>query len=127
MQKRTAEEILILWGDWERDRRNFLAPLGYKSAMLAITIIAVRDDAPPEPALLDDDQKWVCDVMARIKRESFRSYRILYMKFVLGYSQERIRGYLKMRKTRACEEIQLAIFYAEAVIKKEMPCKLLEI
>lgn len=126
MQKRTVHDWAILWGEWERHKRNYLSPLSYKSAMLSVTIIAVRDDAPPAPALLDEDQKWLCDVMSKIKRESNRNYRILKMKYVFGYSQERIRAYLRVSKNRSYEETELAIFYAESVIRKEMPNKLID-
>ena len=126
IKKRSVQEWLDLWGEWEFYQRNVMFALSYKPSMTAISVVVLRDDSPPAPALSDDDQPWLCDdVMAKIKRESNRNYRILKMKYMLGYSQERIRAYLKVSKNRSYEDTQLAIFYAESVIRKEMPHKLM--
>jgi len=125
--KRIAEDWLKLWGEWEFHKKNVAAGLNYQSSMAGIDVVVLHDDTPPAPALTDDDQPWLCDdVMAKIKRESNRNYRILKMKYMHGYSQERIRAYLKVGKNNSYLETQAAIFYAECVIRKEMPHKLID-
>lgn len=118
MKKRCIQEWLDLWGEWERAGSNYTKHLQPKSCMLSLGgAVVVRIDAPPPPNLSDDDARFICSVMAKIKSESPYNYRVLRLRYLNGLSVPRLKAFLKVGQDKCYELLGAAELLAEETIQ----------
>ncbi len=116
MQKRTVQERLKLWGEWERIGSNYTKHLQPKSPMLTIDAVVVRDDYSAPPELNDDEARFICGVMAQIKLASPYNYRVLKLRYLNDLSIPRLKTFLKVGQDKCYELLSVAEIYADEIL-----------
>jgi hypothetical protein len=120
MFKRNVNEWLVVWGEWERCGRAYLAHLQPKSSMAIWMDTVLPTERPPQPELDDDGAAWFCGLMSRLKRSRPRLYQLLHWIHVTQLSTREVSTRLNINRHRTDQLYERAVGWLDAMIEAEM-------
>ncbi len=120
-KNRSVSEWLELWGDFEK-YGSLTGHLRAKSAMQSLLVVVVQEfdaDAPQPPAMSAEEEKWLLDKMAIVKRKQITFYLDLYLRHADKYceSDRRFAAYRKISERKAIVRLAEARGYCEALFE----------
>ena len=120
-KNRSVSEWLQLWGDFENYGGGI--NLGSKSNMQTIQVVIVQEfdpDAPLPPNITEEEEKWLLDSMAIVKRRQNEFYRNLQLKYVHGFSDRRLAAVRKITPRKAETLIAEASGYCKHLFEERL-------